>query len=128
MRAYKDKRFPKSALDRYAELILRQVYQAGGRHRYVPVAELEDALGLERDLILGLCRTKLLGELHVADRITDELEDDAAFCSVIERQMIRTYFARPHVRIRPEAVRLTEDELVAGRRKRKRKKKRKKRK
>lgn len=126
MRAYKDKRFPKRALDRYAELILRQVYQAGGRNRYVPVTELEDTLGLERDLILGLCRTKLLGELHVADRISAELEDDTAYCSAIERQIIRAYFARPHVRIRSEAVRLTEDELVAGRRKRRKKRKKRK--
>jgi len=125
MPTYKHTRFPKSALDRYAEVLLRHVYQAGGRDRYVPVTALEDSLGLESALILRLCRTRLLGELHVADRAPADLEDDTAYRSAIEKQIIREYFARPHVRIRPEAVRLTEDELIRKRRKRKKKKKRK---
>ena len=40
----KNTRFPKSALKRYAELVLRQVYRDGGRERYIPLTDLEDML------------------------------------------------------------------------------------
>ena len=115
-------RFPESALKRYAEIILRHVHQSGGRERYVPVAEIEDALGLEGDLILELCRTRLLGEIHVSCRPHAELEQSVEYRSPLERQWIRDCFSQPHVRIRPGRVRLTECELLKDRRKRKKRK------
>ena len=117
-------RFPKSALKRYAEIILRHIYQCGGRERYVPVAEIEDVLGLEQELILELCRTRLLGEVHVADRPLAELEEGAAYESALERHLIRDCFSQPHVRIRPGCVRLTEKELLrTGKKKKTRRRK-----
>ncbi|MHC4954661.1 MAG: hypothetical protein ACYTGZ_12315 [Planctomycetota bacterium] len=118
MSSQESTRFPERVLKRYAELILRHVYQSGGRERYVRVAEIEDSLGLEQDLILTLCRTRLLGEVHVADRPPSELENDVDYCSPIERQLVRDLFSEPHVRIRPAAVRLTEGELLFRRKKR----------
>ena len=117
-------RFPKSALKRYAEIILRHIYQCGGRERYVPVAEIEDVLGLEQELILELCRTRLVGEVYVADRPLAELEEGAAYESALERHLIRDCFSQPHVRIRPGCVRLTEQELLrAGKKRTKRRRK-----
>jgi hypothetical protein len=110
-------RFPPGVLKRYAEIVLRHVYQSGGRERYVPVAQIEDALGLEEALILRLCRTRLLGEVHVADRLPKELEETFEARTPVERQVLRACFAEPHVRIRPPAVRLTEKELLKDRRK-----------
>ena len=118
-------RFPKSALKRYAEIILRHIYQCGGRERYVPVAEIEDVLGLEQELILELCRTRLLGEVHVADRPLAELEEGAAYESALERHLIRDCFSQPHVRIRPGCVRLTEKELLQDGKKRKKRRRKK---
>ena len=112
------RRSPKSALKRYAELILRRVYQCRGRNRYVPIAEIEDALGLEQALILHLCRTRLLTELHVADRPRAELEESLECRTPLERHIIREYDAEPHVRVRPDAVRLTEHELLKRSRRR----------
>ena len=112
MSAKKNKRFPTSARKRYADLVLRAVYQGGGAERYVPLHEIEDRLGLEPDLILELCRKHLLGEIHVAWRAPAELVDGAEYQSAVEKQLIRDWFARPHLRIRPDAVRLTEVELV----------------
>ncbi len=121
-------RFPKSARKRFAEILLRHVYQCGGRERYVPVVEIEDALGLEPWLILDLARRHLGGEIHVAYRVPAELAESTEFRTALERQWIRDSFSRPHVRIRPECVRLTEEELLEGptnrRRKRKKQKKR----
>ncbi|MEE8107134.1 MAG: hypothetical protein V3T86_16490 [Planctomycetota bacterium] len=74
--------------------------------------ELEDALGLEPALIERLCRSRLLGEVHLAQRPPAELENDNEFRTAVERQCIRDWFARPHVRVRPDFVRLTEDELM----------------
>lgn len=105
-------RFPKRVLERYADLLLRFVYQNGGRERYVPIAEIEDALGLETELILDICKTRLLGEIHVTDRLRAELEDSAEARTEIERHCLRIFLAEPHVRIRPGAVRLSEDELL----------------
>ena len=112
-------RFPKRVLKRYAELLLRYVYQHGGRERYVPIAEIEEALGLETDLLLEICRTRLLGEIHVMDRLPEELEESFEARTAIERHWLRLCYAAPHVRIRPEAVRLTEAELLPLRKKRK---------
>ena len=117
-------RFPKSAIKRYTEIILRHIYQCGGRERYVPVADLEDALGLEQELILELCRKQLVGEVYVADRPLAELEQSAAFESAFERHLIRDCFCQPHVRIRPGCARLTEQELLrAGKKRTKRRRK-----
>lgn len=121
-------RFPKSALKRYAEILLRHVYQCGGRERYVSVAEIEDALGLEEEIILRLCRTRLLGEVHVAHRLPAELEESVECATPSERQWLRCIFSQPHVRIRHASVRLTEDELVKDPEKRKRRKKKRKKK
>jgi hypothetical protein len=127
MSSHESTRFPKEALARYAEIVLRHVYQSGGRDRFVPVREIEDAVGLEEDLVLELCRTRLLGEIQVADRLPAELEDDDGCRTPLELERLRLWFERPHVRIRPEPVRLTEDELLRGGKEReKRKKKRKK--
>jgi len=114
-------RFPARALARYAEILLRHVYQAGGRDRYVRVAEIEDALGLEADLILELCRTRLVGEIQIACRLPAEVRESIEYRTPLERQLIEDYCAQPHLRIRPEPVRLTEKELLKGRKKRKRK-------
>lgn len=122
MRFEEQKRFPKKALDRYAEILLRHVYQCGGRERYVPIAAIEDALGLEQELILNLCRTRLLGEVHVADRLHEELEDSVDCRTPFERRLMRLCFSEPHVRIRPGAVRLTEAELLKVERKRRKRK------
>jgi len=117
MSSHKSARFPASALERYAELLLRHVYQRGGRERYVPVEEIEDALGLEQELILKLCRTRLLGEIQVADRLPEELEEGIEMHTPLERQFVRDYYSRPHLRIRPGPVRLTQEELVRARKK-----------
>jgi hypothetical protein len=119
MSSQKSTRFPKSALKRYAEIILRHVYQSGGRERYIPVLEMEDTLGLEQELILELCRTRLLGEIQIADRLPDELESGIECQTPFERELARDWFSRPHVRIRPALVRLTADELLREGRKRK---------
>jgi len=123
----KNTRFPKAALKRYAELVLRQVYQVGGRERYIPLTELEDTLGLERWRILELCRTRLLGEIHVSWRLPAEVEESFECRSPTERLLLRACASQAHVRIRPEHVRLSEEELLHKRKKRKRKKKKKKR-
>ncbi len=116
-------RFPKSALKRYAEIILRHIYQCGGRERYVPVTDIEDALGLEQELILELCRTRLVGEVYVAYRPHAELEESFEF-STLERHLIRDCLTQAHVRIRPGSVRLTERELLrSGKKKKKRRRK-----
>jgi hypothetical protein len=104
--------FPKHARQRFAELLLRQIYELGGQHRYIPVAELEDELGLEPELILQLCGTRLLGEIQVSDRLTADVDDSCALNSPMERLWLRQCYSEPHVRIRPAAVRLTEDELL----------------
>ncbi|MHC4933011.1 MAG: hypothetical protein ACYTGV_12550 [Planctomycetota bacterium] len=124
MSSHHNTRFPKSALKRYADLILRHVYQNGGRERYVSVQEMEDTLGLEQELILDLCRTRLLGEVQIADRLPDELEDGVECRTPIERQLVRDWFSQPHVRIRPAQVRLTADELLRERKKRKKSRRR----
>ena len=108
------KRFPRSVLSRYAELILRHVYQAGGRDRYISVLEIEDALGIEAELILELCRTRLYGELYVADRLPAELVEDTEFRTALVREWMWCVYSREHVRVRSPAVRLTEGELVVG--------------
>jgi len=112
MHVHQPSRFPKRALERYAELLLRHVYQSGGRDRYVPVAEIEDALGLEEHLILEICRTRLLGEVHVSCRLHAEIEESMDTRTPVERRWMTLCFAEPHVRIRPGAVRLTEAELL----------------
>jgi len=119
MRFPESRHFPERALERYAEILLRHVYRCGGRERYVPVAAIEDALGLEEDLILALCRTRLLGEVHVADRLLAELEESAEGRTPVERHWMRICLSQPHVRIRPGAVRLTPEELMQCGRKRK---------
>jgi len=108
-------RFPKRVRKRYAEILLREIHQRGGRERYVPVAELEETLGLEEALILELCRTRLLGEVQIADRLPADVEDSAECRTALEREWLRCLYSRPHVRIRPAAVRLTEEELLRGR-------------
>ena len=120
MRIHEFERFPRSALRRYTELLLRRIYQFGGRERYVRVADLEDALGLEEELILHLCRTRLLGEVHVADRVPAELADAMEYSSPLERHCVGACFSEAHVRIRPGAVRLTAKELLRKRRKKNR--------
>lgn len=115
-------RLPRRVLKRYADLVLRQIHQAGGRSRYVAVTEIEDALGLEQELVLELCRTRLRGEVHVAERPSAELEEGTEFHTALERVLIRACFAEPHVRIRPAASRLTEGELLAEARKKKQRK------
>ena len=112
-----NKRFPERVLKRYADLILHHIYQCGGRNRYVPLMEIEDALGLEQPLVLDICRTHLLGEVHVAERPPAELEESEEFCTAVDRELMRELFARPHIRIRPEAVRLTEAELLTSHKK-----------
>jgi ATP sulfurylase len=106
------KRFPKRVLKRYADLILRFVYQSGGRDRYVLLDEVEHELGLEPHVILELCRTRLLGEIQISNRVPVAIEEHAEFRTPVERQLIWDWFERPHLRIRPEVVRLTADELV----------------
>ena len=113
-------RFPKSVLNRYSEILLRHVYQSGGRERYVPVVEIEDALGLEEELILDLCRTRLRGEVHVADRPPAELEASVDFQTPLDRHWLRLCFSQPHVRIRPDCVRLTQKELLQDDKRKKR--------
>ena len=112
MSSHRMKRFPKRVLKRYADLILRFVYQSGGRDRYILLDEVEHELGLEPHLILELCRTWLLGEIQIANRAPVEVEEHAEFRTPVERQIIRDWFERPHLRIRPEVVRLTAEELV----------------
>ncbi|MHC4452211.1 MAG: hypothetical protein ACYS0E_19065 [Planctomycetota bacterium] len=119
-----NKRFPASARKRFADLVLRYVYQSGGRDRFVPLVEIEEELGLEPELILQICRTRLLGEIQIAERLPAELEESVEFHTPVERQLIRNYFAQPHLRVRPDLVRLTADEL-ARRPKKKDKKRRK---
>ena len=104
--------FPKHARQRFAELLLRQIYELGGRHRYISVAELEDSLGLEPDLILQLCSTRLLGEIQISERLLTDVDDSCALNSPMERLWLRQCYAEPHVRIRPAAVRMTEEELL----------------
>lgn len=118
MPVHEPTRFPKRVLERYADLLLRFVYQNGGRERYVPIGEIEDALGLEQELILDICKTRLLGEIHVTVRLREELEDSAEARTAIERHWLKLWLAEPHIRIRPGAVRLTEDELLRLRKKR----------
>ena len=124
MSSHESTHFPKRVLKRYAEILLRHVYQCGGRDRYVSVEDIADTLGLEEELILQLCRTQLLGEIHVADRIPAELQESVEFRTPLERQCARLYFSEPHVRIRPACVRLTQEELLSDRKKRSAKKKR----
>jgi hypothetical protein len=113
--------FPNRTLKRYAELVLRHIHQSGGRARYVAVDAIEDALGLEEALILELCRTRLRGEVHLAQRLPADLEESVDCRTPVEREVMRLCFSRPHVRIRPAAVRLTAEELLRkGRRRRKR--------
>ncbi|MHC4819937.1 MAG: hypothetical protein ACYTF8_18000 [Planctomycetota bacterium] len=121
------KRFRGRVLERFADLILRHVYQSGGRERYVPVREIEDELGLEPYLIVQLCRSHLLGEVQVAWRAPVELEESGEFQTPVERQVIRDCFAQPHLRIRPELARLTPEELVKRPKKKRKKEKKKKR-
>jgi hypothetical protein len=104
--------FPKHARQRFAELLLRQIYELGGTNRYIPVAEIEDTLGLEPELILQLCSTRLLGEIQISDRLPAEVEDSLELTSPVERLWIRQHCSEAHVRIRPAAVRLTETELL----------------
>ena len=125
MSSSKSRRFPKSVLERYAEILLRHVYQSGGRKRYVAVTEIEDALGLEPELILRLCRTHLLGEIHVAERLPAELEESIECRTPLEREWINAFYSLPHLRIRPGAIRLTEKELLKGGKRRRKEKKRK---
>ncbi len=50
--------FPPSVRERYADLLLRTIYQLGGRDRYVPFIELEDELGIEPEtqyMLIRLC-------------------------------------------------------------------------
>ena len=119
-------RFPKSALNRYSELLLRHVYARGGREHYIPVREIEEELGLEFELIDELCRKRLLGEIQLTWRLPAELEESVGAHTPLEREWLRDHFSRLHVRIRPEPVRMTEEELLdaGARRRRKRKKKR----
>lgn len=112
MTSKEHKRFPVSARKRFAELVLRHVYQSGGRDRFVPLLEIEEELGLEPHLILQLCRTRLLSEIQIAWRLPAELEENVDFQTPVERELIRNYFARPHLRVRPDLVRLTADELA----------------
>lgn len=109
-------RLSKRVRKRYAELLLRRIHQCGGRDRYVSVEELEDALGLEAELILRLCRTRLRGEVHVAERPPARLMEAEEFQTPVEQAWLRCLFTEPHVRIRPRATRLTEDELVGPKR------------
>ena len=46
-----------------------------------------------------------------------ELLESAEYESALEQEIIRECFARPHVRIRPEAVRLTSKELLPPKKK-----------
>jgi hypothetical protein len=121
MTSKENPRFPKSALNRYSELLLRHVYQTGGRERYVPVKEIEDALGLEFELIEELCRTRLLGEIQMNWRLPAELEESVEAHTPLEREWLRDHFSRLHLRIRPEPVRMTEEELLDACAKRKKK-------
>lgn len=123
-----NKRFRGRVLERFADLILRHVYQSGGRERYVPVREIEDELGLEPHLILQLCRSRLLGEIQVAWRAPAELEESVEYQTPVERQIVRDCFSRPHLRVRPELVRLTPEELVKKTKKQRKKEKKNKRK
>ena len=123
MSTQESERFPESALKRYAELLLRHVYQQGGRDRYVCVAVIEDALGLEAELILQLVRTRLRGEVQVAERLPAEIEDSIECHTPVERQWMRDFYSEPHLRIRPEPVRLTEEELLERKRGPKKKRK-----
>jgi len=124
MTSNEQKRFPVSARKRFADLVLRHVYQCGGRDRFVPLLAIEEELGLEPELILELCRTRLLGEIQIAERLPVELEESIELQTPIERELVRSYFAQTHLRVRPDVVRLTADEL-ARRPKKKHKKRRK---
>ncbi|MDH3592998.1 MAG: hypothetical protein OER88_14020 [Planctomycetota bacterium] len=110
----KSMRFPKRVLKRYAEVLLRHIYQCGGDRRFVAVADIEEALGLERALIVRLCRTRLRGEVCVAWRLAADIENSYDL-SALERHLLRCCYTEPHVRIRARAVRLTEGELVRPR-------------
>ena len=118
-------RFPKSALNRYSELLLRHVYQHGGRKRYVPVKEIEEELGLEFQLIVSLCQTRLLGEIQLTWRVPDEVAESVEGWTPLEQQWVRDCFSRAHLRIRPQPVRMSEEELLDAGKKRKRKRKKK---
>ncbi len=113
MSSHEFSRVKSRVLKRYAELLLRAIHQLGGRERYVALVELEDLLGLESDLMVHLCETRLFGEVHVADRVAADLANDTEFRSALERAWIQGCFATPHVRVRPEIVRLTASELLA---------------
>jgi hypothetical protein len=124
MSSFRYMHFPGKIQKRYAELLLRFVYQRGGRERYVPISEIEDALGLEQAWIVWLCRTRLLGEVFVTNRLPADLEESLECRTPVECEYLRLFYSRPHVRVRSSALRLTEEELLSGRKKRSKKKSR----
>ena len=105
------KRFPKGARRRYADLILRHAYNHGGRDRYIPIREVEDALGLEFHVVWDLCEKKLTGEIQLAWRLNKEIEEHYEVTSPVERALLRRHAGEWHIRIRPDVTRWSEDEL-----------------
>ena len=105
------KRIPKGARRRYAQLILRHAYNAGGRDRYIPIREVEHVLGLEFEIIYDICERKLLSEVQLSWRLSDEIADSYEVSSPLERALLRRHIGEWHLRIRPAAVRWADDEL-----------------
>ena len=111
---------PSSVRERYADLLLRSVYQLGGRDRYVPFLQLEDELGIEPESLYELISEDLVAEVHFALRMPAALEDSLEFATELEKEQARQNFVQPHVRVRPEVARRTLDELAPEPERRKR--------
>jgi hypothetical protein len=103
---------PTSVRERYADLLLRSVYQLGGRDHYVSFLQLEDKLGIEPEALYELTSEDLVAEVHFALRMPAALEDSLEFATELEKEQARQNFAQPHVRVRPEVSRRTLGELA----------------
>jgi hypothetical protein len=103
---------PTSVRERYADLVLRSIYQFGGRGSYVPFQHLEDELGIEPDVLYELITEDLVAEVHFALRIPAALEDSPEFATELEKEQARQNFVQPHVRVRPDVTRRTPEELA----------------
>lgn len=111
---------PTSVRERYADLLLRTIYQLGGRDRYVPFVELEDELGIEPETQYMLISEDLVAELHFALRMPAKLEASLEFATEMEKEDARESYSQPHVRVRPDVARRTIEELTPERSRRKR--------
>ena len=111
---------PTSVRVRYADLLLRSVYQLGGRDHYVSFLQLEDKLGIEPEALYELISEDLVAEVHFALRMPAALEDSLEFATELEKEQARQNFSQPHVRVRPEVSRRSPEELAPEQQRRKR--------